>query len=754
MDSYLNFQLSLFPILLSSVILSGQDVDYTALQGRYQIHIERATDEITVDGKLDETTWSDAKAADNFWMSFPIDDRRVIPELQTDVRVTYDDNFLYVGAVCHSPYENIIPTLKRDAREWWSGDVFVVLIDPVNESTNGFSFGANPAGVQFESLISGRTGTRAEMNSGSSSGAFNSSWDNKWYVETQSGDNNWTVEMAIPFKTLRFDPERTTWGINFTRGEPNTNAWHTWSPVPVQFLTMDLGYTGAMLWDEPPSKVKSNISVIPYTLVSTSKDFEDGTPADNSLSAGVDAKVAVSSSLNLDLTVNPDFSQVDVDEQVTNLTTVNIRFPERRTFFLENSDLFADFGIPPMRPFFSRRIGLDEDGNTIPILYGARLSGNLNKNLRLGAMNMQTKENEEFSAQNYTSFTLHQKVLGRSVVKGYFHNRMAMIDGESLSKDYNRNAGLEFKYFSHDAKLQAFGGYGQSFSDGVKGDNYFYNVGAGYDGRHISAYTNLSGIGNNYFADMGWIPFADQRDAVRDTTIHIGFQHLFSRFSYIFYPENQDKVFAHQFNARHILDVDNDLDLLQSRFMAGYNVEFANSSTFAIEYAHEDQQLLYPFDFTDDEPLPAGRYNFDYVNVMYRGDRRRSYNVWGSLQYGNFYNGTRFESSINLRYRIQPWASFRVGFTYNKLNFPEPYGESDLFLISPKIEFNFSRNLFWTTFLQYNTQDDNFNINSRVQWRFQPLSDLFIVYSDNYAVEVWGKKNRGLVVKFSYWLNL
>ncbi len=745
-------------LLFAASTLTAQDVDFTALQGQYQVRIERASDLINIDGRLDESSWSDADAADNFWMSFPVDDRRVDEEVQTDVRLTYDDNFLYIGAICYSPYEHMIPTLKRDAREFWRGDVFIVLIDPVNESTNAFSFGANPAGVQYETLISGRTGTRAEMNSrttrGSSSGAFNTAWDNKWYVETKSGEDQWTVEMAIPFKTLRFDPEKSIWGINFTRGEPNTNAWHTWSPVPVQFMTIDLGYMGAMIWDEPPAKVKSNISVIPYTLASTSKDFEDGTPVDNELRTGIDAKIAVTSSLNLDLTINPDFSQVEVDQQVTNLTTFNIRFPEKRTFFLENSDLFADFGILPMRPFFSRRIGLDEDGNTIPILYGARLSGNLNQDLRIGAMNMQTRMTDDFSAQNYTSVTLHQKVVGRSVIKGYFHNRMAMGDAESLSDDYNRVAGLEFKYFSQDAKWQGFGGYGLSFSDGLTGDNYFYNIGGGYDGRHVSAYSNLSGIGNNYFADMGWIPFADHYDAERDTTVHVGFQHLFSRFNYTFYPKNQDKVFSHGFSARHMMDVDNNLDLLQNQLTTSYNISFANSSSFNVSYGHEDQQLLFPFDFADGDPLPVGRYHFDYLKLSYRGDSRRSYNYWGNLQYGSFYNGTRFQSSINFRYRIEPWANFQMRFTYNKLQFPEPYGQSDLFLIGPRIEFNFSRDLFWTTFFQYNTQRDNFNINSRVQWRFQPLSDLFVVYTDNYAVEVWGRKNRALVVKLNYWLNL
>ncbi|MDH3652598.1 MAG: hypothetical protein OEQ53_23100, partial [Saprospiraceae bacterium] len=280
------------------------------------------------------------------------------------------------------------------------------------------------------------------------------------------------------------------------------------------------------------------------------------------------------------------------------------------------------------------------------------------------------------------------------------------------------------------------------------------NIGGGYDGRKVSFYSNLAGIGNNYFADMGWIPFAEHYDAIRDTSFHIGFQHLFSRFSYTFYPSNQDRIVSHELRTQHILDVNNDLELLQNQITIAYSLRLNNTAAFSIEYKHEDQALQYPFDFTEEEPLPAGRYHFDYVKAGYQSDWRNFFGWWSTWLYGNFYNGTRFELSLGGRYRVQPWGKFGVNFTYNKLDFPSPYGTEDLLLIGPRIEFNFSKDLFWTTFLQYNTQDDNFNINSRLQWRFQPLSDLFIVYSDNYAVETWGPKNRTLVLKLNYWLNL
>ncbi|MEM9723133.1 MAG: DUF5916 domain-containing protein, partial [Bacteroidota bacterium] len=695
-----------FPNILSAQS-SEEDSPTQSIQEGYQVHIARTADRMKVDGKLDESAWEAARPAENFWIAFPTDGVKVPANIQTSVKLTYDDNFIYVGATCYGPNDYIITTLKRDNPLFWNGDVFGVMFDPVNNASNGFSFATNPAGVQTESLISGRTGTRGEMNSGGSSG-FNTAWDNKWYVEVAHYEKYWTVEMAIPFNTLRYETGKKTWGINFSRGEPRSNAWHAWTPVPVQFLTVDLGYTGQLIWDEAPKKVKSNISLIPYGLVSYDQDFEEGEEANTQLRMGGDAKVAITSTLNLDLTVNPDFSQVEVDQQVTNLTTFNVRFPERRLFFLENSDLFANFGIPPMRPFFSRRIGLDEDGNTIPIAYGARLSGNLTKTLRVGLMNMQTRESDDFASQNYTSLTLHQRVLDRSVIKGYFHNRQAMKSGEFTDTDFNRTAGAEFNYFSQDAKWQGFGGGGFSLSDGLEGDNYFYNIGGGYDGKNFSVYTNFAGIGDNYFADMGWIPSAEQYDAVRDTSIHIGFHHWYTRMNYTLFPKDQSKVNAHIFGLRQVLDVDNSFDFLQQRIIAGYTLSKANTSGLMLEYTHEEKNLLFPFDFTDGEPLPAGRYSFDYAEIGYQSDRR-AYFAWaGGLQYGSFYNGTRLQTTLELAYRVQPWGNFGLNFVYNKLEFPDPYGEENLLLLSPRFEVNFTRNLFWTTFLQFNTQNDNF----------------------------------------------
>ncbi len=736
-----------FPVL-SFTGIKAQQKATQSLQNQYSVNIKKISEKVVIDGVLNESFWNQTDVAQNFWMCYPVDNQRITKDLDTEVRLAYDDQNMYISAVCYGDDNYIIQTLKRDI-DLPKGDAFGLVIDPVNEKTNGFAFGVSPAGVQSEILLTGRTGRRSNDDRGIQ--GANVAWDNKWFSEVKNYPDKWVVEMAIPFKSLRFKDDRQVWGINFFRIDAKSNSIHTWSPVPIEFWELDLGYTGALRWETLPKKAKSNISVIPYALGSTYLDKE--TPEakrENEFQAGVDGKVAVTASLNLDFTINPNFSQVEVDEQVTNLTLFDIRLPERRLFFLENSDIFEDFGIPPMRPFFSRKIGLDDDGNAIPILYGARLSGNVNNKLRIGLMNMQTKKTDEFLAQNYTAVAFHHQVLSRSVIKGYIHNRSSF---DSSEPDYNRNVGLEFQYRSPDGRVLAFGGGGKSFSPGLDGRDLFYNMAVGYDNRNISIYTNLAGVGTNYVADMGFINGQEYRDAVRDTTIRIGYNHSYTRFSYSWYPKSE-KITSHEFSTRFILDLDTGLNTLNRDLEIGYALNQSNTAKAQVTFNHTDVNLLFPFDFTDREPLPAGIYTNNISEITYDTDQRRKFVFKAGLMYGSFYGGTRTRYLVGLKFRAQPWGNFSINYEQNELKFPDPYGNESLILLSPRIEVNFSKALFWTTFLQYNTQRDNFNINSRLQWRFLPMSDVYLVYTDNYAVEFWGPKNRGLVLKVNYWINL
>ncbi len=731
-------------------------------QEEYQIHINRTNEKIVVDGLLNEATWQNSEVASDFWMSFPVDDKKA--ELKTEVQVTYDDNFLYVAAKCYDPNGYIIQTLKRDAN-FWSGDGFAFVVDPVNLKTSGFLFGVNPYGVQMEALITGNTGRRGSRGSG-----MNDDWDNKWYSKTTRSSDHWIAEIAIPFKTLRYEDSKDTWGINFIRSEMSDNSFHTWTNVPVQFRSVDLNYTGGLIWDEAPNKIKGNVAVIPYTSGGVFSDFEsEPSTTDTDFNIGADAKIAVTSSLNLDVTVNPDFSQVEVDEQVTNLGRFNVRLPEQRLFFLENSDIFSDFGNSPARPFFSRRIGLDGDGNSIPILYGLRLTGNATKNLRMGLLNMHTRSTDDFLAQNYSAAAVRYRVLDRSVVKAFVLNRQSVDGTEFQSNDYGRNAGLEFTYLSKDNQWQAWTGYNHSFKPGITDKNYYYKAGIRRQGRNFSGIINWYQVQQNYYLDMGFLDRINHYDAVRDTSFRVGYGSLFMDFEYQIYPKKKGNITSQSFSIFNwITPQADEKDIIARRTSASYELNFRGRSRFRVSLANELNELLYPFTFTSDdsdEPLPAQSYITNILRLNYRSDQRKPFFYDLEFTQGGFYSGTRTGIEAELNYRVQPWGNFGLKMAYNMLQFGGPYGERELYSFSPKIEINFSNNLFWTTFIQYNTQAENFNINSRLQWRFAPMSDIFLVYTDNYLVETddavdnfrinnFGPKNRAIVFKVNYWLTL
>ena len=368
-------------------------------------------------------------------------------------------------------------------------------------------------------------------------------------------------------------------------------------------------------------------------------------------------------------------------------------------------------------------------------------------------MNTQTQE-QELPGNNYSSLALHRRILKRAVLRGYFHNRVGYTDGSVQEDNFNRIGGLEFNYSSEDSKWRAVTGYGLAFSNENQNENHLFNLFGGYGGRAFNVMVNISGLGDNYINDFSLIPRQKHYDALEDTTYILGFNHWWATMGYKFYPEN---TFINQHGFSLTTNGDRTAtsnELIQDKHQLSYKFLMKNTSTLDLTYAHEGVNLLYPFGFTDNEPLPAQLYRFDYGQIKYVTDRRREIKLTSGFRYGSFYNGTRTEFSLAVDYRVQPWGNFSLNFVQNDLEFSGNYGAEQLLLFGPKAEINFSKNFFWTTFMQYNTQSDNFNINSRLQWRYMPMSDLFIVYSDNYMVEYFGPRNRGLVLKLNYWFNL
>ncbi len=735
----------IFACIFFVVHSSAQQINNANYQQDYQLRIAKATDAIKIDGELNEATWQHAHTINNFWQKQPVDTGRA--QRQTEIKATYDASFIYFGVTCYDTSYYVIQTLKRDVDPGGSDGIGIV-IDPVNGRTNGFLFTVSPYNVQAEDLLT----------AGGGGGEISFSWDNKWFSQTTRHKDKWIVEVAIPFKTLRYEAGKTIWGINFIRSDRKNNEYSTWTKVPINLQFYDFGYTGALIWDAPPPPPGRNISFIPYITGAVTANPEDGEKTDGELNQGFDAKIALSSNLNLDLTVNPDFSQVEVDKQVTNLTRFNIFFPERRTFFIENADLFTTYGFPGTNPFYSRTIGLDKDGNRIPIYAGLRLTGNLDEKTRIGIMNMQTGKKGDFAAQNYSAISISRRVLKRSIIKAYYFGREAFMSEQKKKNNpldrYGRNAGFELGYTSNKGDLQTWYGFHKSWKYGIQDNDHFIYGGGGYFGRKLSGFINVSGVGTNYYADMGFTQRIENYDAALDTTIRLGYKELFTSIGYTMFPK-QGRLNSHKISLNNVVYLNPDGTFNERISEIIYDFNFKNTGSVRISANNQEVHLLYPTSFTDYDPLPKGTYHYGNYSIKYQSDQRTKFIFNGGIRRGSFYNGTIHQYTAGFKYRAQPWGNFGIEFEQNDLRFPSPYGKAILFLIAPRIEINFSNSLFWTTFIQYNTQEDNININSRFQWRFKPMSDLFVVYTDNYFSDPFLKnRNRALVFKLNYWLNL
>jgi hypothetical protein len=740
-------------------IIKTLNAQTTTTQKDFKLNIKKATQPIKIDGSLEELDWKDAQIATGFQVHYP--QNGATPKFQTEARITYDDHFLYVGFVCYDSGKHVIQTLKRDI-DYFSSEGMAIIIDPAAQQTNGFMFGVSTEGVQSDALLG-------------SDGDPSFEWDNKWYAEVKKGVDRWTAELAIPFKTLRYESSRTTWNINFVRNYPKSGNFHTWTKVPQQFDGISLAYTGSMDWDKNPPSEKSNIALIPYTSGSLSKDYEKGKNTEGTLNAGLDGKVALSSSLNLDVTLNPDFSQVEVDEQVTNLTRFDIFYPEKRTFFLENSDVLTSIGIPPARPFFSRTIGLNANAQPVPILYGVRLSGNLTNKMRVNALNMHTREKGSGYGQNYSAVALQQNIVGRSYIKVGFLNRQGFDSAKISAPDYSRNLLISSVYVSKNNNVEAWAEGHKSFKPNFQGSDWMTTNGALWRNKNWEILTDLMTMGKNFYADMGFINRIENRDDARDTTIRLGFIQSFTEFNYTTRPKtgNITEHFAGYENLA-VFNTDGSLNEWFKRLR--YFFTFRNTSELKFRLDNQITNLPFPIYIDKDKQaiLPAQRYNYTYGILQFDSDGRKkwSWNVRATA--GEFYSGSRVGIQGGLKFRAQPWGNFSLNVDWNRVKLPAANEKVDgittLMILSPKTEINFNRNMFWTTWFQYNTQGNNFNINSRFQWRFRPMSDLFVVYTDNYFVNEeermmtptqaarlfrpFDVKNRALVFKLNYWLNL
>jgi len=743
------------PYLQIAIIILSLVSNITIAQGiitQENLHIHKIDQPIKLDGILDEEVWALSDSAYNFIQQFPSDTSYSVT--QTVAYILYDDDYVYIGAKMSSPKRDhgyVTPSLRRDFRGE-ANDSFSVIFDAFQDKTNGMLFGINPFGVRREGLIN--TG-------GSGRESFSLDWDNKWDGKSKIYDGYWITEMAIPFKTLRFGENQSEWNINFYRVDSEYAEKSTWAPIPRNLSIINMATFKPLVWDRPTAKTGSNISLIPYMAAGRSRDFTDDTESENKFQAGFDMKFGVSAGLNLDLTVNPDFSQVEVDRQVTNLDRFEIFFPEKRQFFLENADLFAGNGVTGTSPFFSRRIGIARDTTTgtviqNPIPFGARLSGKIGQNTRIGLLDMQTASIESIQQPsiNFMVATIQQKVFDRSNIDFIFVNKQPFnldLGDSTYTFDANRTVGLDFNLLSSDNKWSGNFYFHHSFDKDQPDSAYAAGVYLNYSVQKWSWSLRTQNVGAGYNPEVG---FVRRKDFVK----------FANTVNYSIFPEGS-AIQSHGPGINFDLISRKGLGLIDWDVNLMYRFRFRNTANFDIRFRKQYYYLTSSFDpsGTDGPELQEGsEYTNNMIIAGFRSDARNRFFYQISANFGQYFNGDRINLSGSIGYRYQPFGATSIDFSYNKINLPSPYNSSVLILLGPKFDFTFTDKLFWTTYVQYNNQIENLNINSKIQWRFKPVSDIYLVYTDNYFAygegdglfHIGAVKSRALIFKISYWLNL
>jgi len=717
----------LLPVLFPFFILAQKK------NAGFELHIHRAQSPVKVDGFINEPAWQHAEKADNFYMVLPMDTSHA--NLRTEVRMTYDDKYLYLAAECldAGAGPDMVESLRRDF-SFLKNDNFIFFIDPFEDQTSGFSFGANAAGGQWDGLM--YEGGKVDL-----------SWDNKWSSVVRRHSDRWVLEIAIPFKTLRYRNGLTHWGINFSRNDLKTTEKSSWAPVPRQFPTASLAYTGVLVWDVPPPSPGPNISVIPYVLGGVQKDYTNGKGNVYKKEIGGDAKIAVTSALNLDLTVNPDFSQVDVDRQVIDLSRYELFYPEKRQFFLENADHFNNLGYSDIRPFFSRRIGLG-----VPIEFGARLSGKLDANWRIGLLDMQTGKVDSIGLpeQNFSVVAIQRKIFARSNLGFIFINKQSVHyqPGKDTThpvySQYNRNLGVEFNLASADNYWTGKMLLLKSFSPGRRGDDYVHAGNLQYANRHWLIGAGYEYTGSNYNAEVGYVP-------------RQGYIKISPQINYFFLPRG-GAVLSHGPQVTSTYFYNASFHRTDNETIFTWLTIFRNKSTLAGVLMNDYVELLQPFDPTNTglTTLAKGtRHHWNTAGLDYVSKPQALFTYDFSLRYGGYYaDGIKAMFTGDVGYRIQPFVNMTMSATYTDLDLPRPWGNIHFWLVGPRIDVTMTNTLFLTTYVQYNQQTRNMNLNTRLQWRYKPASDLFLVYTDNYLTTPFSVHSRAFVLKFNYWWNL
>ena len=714
--------------------------------GRATVRAVRLTEPLRVDGMLDEEMYETVMPFSDFIQQLP--DEGAPATEQTEAWVFYDDRNVYVsGRLWDSAPESqwVANEMRHDSFQLINNEYFAVAFDTFYDRRNGVAFHVNPIGGFIDYEIS-------------EEGQPNTDWNPIWDVQTGRFDGGWTVEMAIPFKSLRFRSGGSQiWGLQLGRVVRWKNEQTHLTPVPISAGPgmFRLSAAGTLTGVEVPAGSRT-FEVKPYAIGSVATDVNAVPRISNNGDGdfGVDAKYGVTQNLTADFTYNTDFAQVEVDEQQVNLTRFSLFFPEKREFFLEGRGIFdfgqgARFGIRGGRRrrggggvfnrgdvptvFFSRRIGL-EGGHAVPILAGGRLTGKVG-NFGIGALNIQSEDAPDAAAlaTNFTVLRIKRDILRRSRVGGIFTGRSVSTKGPGSNEVYGLDAALSF----YD-NVNLTGYYARSQTPGLVGDDASYQAAFTYNGDLYAFQLDHLLVGDNFNPEIGFL----RRDDFRRT------------FTAAQYSPRPSMRAVRQFRWGGSLDyIENGAGEVETRIaQARFQTEFENSDRLSFDVQESYELLVEPFDIASDVTIPIGGYDFRDFFMSYSMGQQRRVSGSVSFQRGGFFNGDVTAVGWRQgRIEVTPKFSIEPGISINRINLPK--GRFTAKLITSRVTYTFTPRMFFGGLVQFNSSSDSLSTNLRLRWEYQPGSELFVVYNDQRDTELGRSfpmlENRAFIVKFT-----
>jgi hypothetical protein len=705
----------------------------------------RVAEAPTLDGDvLGDPAWAAATPITSFWQEQP-DEGQPVSE-KTEVRVIFTADTLYVGVILYDsdPSGIIVSDARRDA-PMDDTDSFQMIFDTYRDRQNGFVFGTNPAGVEYDGQVTnegqggGGLGFGQMQSAGSGSG-FNINWDGAWTVRSKITDQGWSAEFAIPFRTLRY-PASTdqTWGVNFQRNIRRKNERAYWAPIPRQFNLYRLSLAGSLSGVQTPAL--RNLRITPYVLGNA---LESGvTPVDTELlgDIGGDLKYGLTPSLTLDATVNTDFAQVEVDDQQVNLDRFNLFFPEKRPFFLENAGFFSVGNPGEVDLFFSRRIGISDAGQAIPILGGGRVSGKAGR-FNLGVLNMQTDQFEDrVPSTNFTVMRVSRDLPNRSSIGGIFTNRLPVGDLARQSSA-GRTYGVDGRWGVGPTSLVT-GFFAKTDTEGVTESDHAFNLRSQTNRPQWDLNFGYQEVGSGFNPEVGFLNRKGYRkpDAFLMTRFRpkdfIGIQEL--------RPHAMFRGFwgLDGFQETGFLHLDN-------------HWQFRDSTEVHTGMNLTREGLRTPFMIYPGIVVPPGTYDHAEVQLVYMSNQGAPFSVSLRTTVGGFFGGDRVSLNPTVKMRAGDALTAEVSYSRNDVTLPG--GAFVTNLVRTRVSYSFTSRIFTQALIQYNDRADLWSMNFRFGWLQAANTGLFVVYTDTRGLydlfDRPERTDRSFIVKYSYMFDL